>query len=1408
MYVGKKCYIWAVNEFVTRLQDTMKQRLILFFLLSVVFLPLFSQVDERFFSKYNYYYITEGEGVPHSFVDDIIRDSDGFIWMATHNGIGRYDGYQVLSFNTQTEPLKLKNSFVHKICEDNFRRLWIGSEGGLEVLDLDTYSFTDLFSSLNDTLRHLSDGYIHSLYKDKKGDLWVSCSNNLWCLELGKNGEVCDYYCLARPCSSPVKAIIDMEHTICAGLDNQVYILKKTDDHLLEAVPLSDSLEPFSEDWRISCMLEDGDYLWIGTNRGLFKYNIATRMMQRYRYSTHRPGMLSQAYITDIKMTAQGYMIVSTLNGINVYHRETDTFSFIRQNSTQREGTINCNAVDCVYTDGETIWLGTETGGVNLLSPKRLQASLWYPSQAGENFPVNAVCEDGEGNLWISMLERGLVCWNPETNEYERHVFSPNNPNSLSNNTVNGLFVDSDQHLWAYTWGVGINELDLNRMGNRSFRRYTREEFATLKGDFISSACEDVINGGLWFGSTRGVLFYDKTTKTFERVLFDGIENEFEMIPALYVDRKKRLWIGTTRGLLMLDLFSYARSHKNFRYTHFKYELDEPKSMRLEKINSIMEDGEGTLWLGGNGSGLYKVSEDERGHFNFTNYTVRNGLLDNTVVGMTRDGQGNLWIVTHDGVCKLDVMTMSFTNYTVGDGLPFTQYSLNGIHYSPDHDRIYVATNMGMLIIRPEELGSPYADRVVKLTSLTIAGNPIYPSSGNYLKQNITTASSITLHEKESRFSIGLTTCDYGSRNRIRFSYRMKGYEKEWNETRPGDCVIRYTAVPPGHYVLQVCATNEAGQWSGQVTEVDVCIVPYFYKTVWFYVGVLFVLCMLAWLFYRQKMKRYRAQRAELEQKVEERTQELAIQNRQLEVMAEQVKEATEEKIAFFTNITHEFRTPVTLIHGPIEHALKVVKDEEVKEQLEIAERNSGYLLSLVNELMDFRKLDMNKVVLDRKACNFVEFMSELLLPFKVFAKERGIEVRLYTHIAHPCVMMDVAYMRKALVNLVANAVKFTPDNGRIDVFVAAIPKRGQTGPQLYVNVCDTGAGIVEADMDKIFDRFFQSKSGEKHPVFGQSGTGIGLFLCKRIIELHGGVIFARNNQGRGASFRILLPLLQADCAPFPASPNEVEGCEQIQAEGEEGNCQKETILVVEDNKDMRAYVCTLLSKEYRVLEAEHGEEALRVVQKHTVDLIVSDLMMPVMDGMELSRRIKDNLLTSHIPFLMLTAISSDVQEKKSFEIGVDEYICKPFDEEVFLLRIRNILNLRNSYKKRFSASGDIDELHIKEETRDQLFVNKAVGLMKKNYADSEYNLECFVRDMGYSKTLVNTKMHALVGQPIGQFMKNYRLNVARQMIQERKGDINVSEVAYAVGFNDPKYFTKCFKEFFGYLPSQGLKKD
>ena len=1389
----------------------MKRRILIFLIFLMQLPPLFSESMDRFFSQYNFKFITETAGLPYSFVSDIFKDSEGYVWVATHYGIGRYDGYQFLNYGTQTEPICLKNDFVHKVCEDNFRRLWIASEGGIDILNLDTYALVELPVPSDSPLRRLMNENVSTVYKDKQGDVWVSANKDLWCIELDAEGAIKNYYHLESECASPVHAVTDLGWTVCAGIDNEVCRITKHEGHLLKVEKLSDSLVSFSEDWRISCMQVDGDLLWIGSNRGLFKYHHAGQSLKRYRYSTHRPGMLSQAYITDIKLTERGHLIVSTLNGLNVYDKDTDTFSFIRQTSERGGVTINCNAIICLFTDGETIWLGTETGGINLLSPKRLQTKLWTcgntDTENDASTPVNAVDEDKDGNLWVALVERGLLKWNEDNKSCVHYLFSPNDITSVSNNTLMGILIDSDNRLWAYTWGVGINEIDLNIPNNRTFNRHIRDNIPELESDFINSACEDVINHGIWFGSTRGVHFYDKRKDTFVRVLFDQSDNEFEAIYTLLIDSKKRLWVGTTQGVFIIDLASFAKSNKRFDYKYLKYKLDNPQSTQLEKINSILEDKNGTIWLGGNGSGLYQLTSDKNNHFVFRNYTTRHGLPNNTIIGMAEDGQGNLWLTTNDGVSRLNIRSMTFSNYTQVDGLPATQFYWNGIHYSERHDFIYMATIDGLVIIHPDDEASQHVDSHVKLSSLAIGGNMIYPSSGDYLKENITLASGIFLHERENRFSIGFTTQNYGNSSRIRFAYRLEGYEEEWNETQPGDGMARYTAVPPGNYTLQVRATDELGRWSEETTEIEVGITPYFYKSGWFYLLLAVATCMAIYLFYKRKTRSYREQKARLEKEVELRTQELAVQNKQLEAMAQHVKEITEEKIAFFTNITHEFRTPVTLIHGPIEHALKETQDESVKAQLQIAERNSRYLLSLVNELMDFRKLDIDKVVLDKCSSNFVEFLSELLIPFRVFAKERQIDICTYFRLENPFLMIDPGYMRKVLVNLVSNAIKFTPDGGRIDIFVAAI--KGEGGEKLlYMNVCDTGHGIVTEDMEKIFDRFYQSKKSTKYPVYGQSGTGIGLFLCKRIVYLHGGEIFARNNPGRGASFRMLMPLVPGEQVETRGEIVEAPGTvylpDTLQPEDTQ---KKETILIVEDNKDMRSYIRTLLVGDYRLFEAGDGQEALEIVQKHTIDLIVSDLMMPVMDGMELSRRIKENLATSHIPFFMLTALRSDVQEKKSFEIGVDEYLCKPFDEEVLRLRIRNILNLRKKYKKMFSSSSNVAELHVKEESRDKTFITNAVNLMKEHYADAEYNLERFVRDMGYSKTLVNKKMQDLTGQPIGQFMKNYRLNVAQRIIQESAGDINVSEVAYAVGFNDPKYFTKCFKEFFGYLPSSKLGK-
>ncbi len=512
----------------------MKQRILIFFICIVQLSPLFSESMDRFFSQYNFRFISETAGLPYSFVSDIFKDSEGYVWVATHNGISRYDGYQFLNYGTQTNPVCLKNNFIHKVCEDNFRRLWIASEGGIDILNLDTYALVELPVPSDSPLRKLMNGNISTIYKDKQGDVWISANKDLWCIELDAEGAIRNYYHLESECASPVHAVTDLGWTVCAGIDNEVCRITKHEEHLLRVEKLSDSLISFSKDWRISCMQVDGDLLWIGSNRGLFKYHHAGQSLKRYRYSTHRPGMLSQAYITDIKLTERGHLIVSTLNGLNVYDKDTDTFSFIRQTSERGGVTINCNAINCLFTDGETIWLGTETSGINLLSPKRLQTKLWTcRSTDTENdapTPVNAVDEDKDGNLWVALVERGLLKWNEDNKSCAHYLFSPSDITSVSNNTLMGILIDSDNRLWAYTWGVGINGIDLNIPNNRTFKRYTRENIPELEGDFINSACEDVINHGIWFGSTRGVLFYDKRKDTFVRVLFDRSDNEFEAI--------------------------------------------------------------------------------------------------------------------------------------------------------------------------------------------------------------------------------------------------------------------------------------------------------------------------------------------------------------------------------------------------------------------------------------------------------------------------------------------------------------------------------------------------------------------------------------------------------------------------------------------------------------------------------------------------------------------------------------------------------------------------------------------------------------------------------------------------------------------------------------------------------------
>lgn len=1353
------------------------------------------EAKKHFFSNYNFCHITEEAGLPNNSVTAVMKDSFGYIWVATQDGLARYDGYRFLSYGVKEPLYRLKGNYAYTLCEDRQKRLWVGSDAGLDLIDLQTgLSVPAADLGATSELSTLFNSFVRSVIQTTDGSIWVVTDKMLWCLELDRSGVVTDCYRMQAEADESVSAIAEIEGGVCAGVGNCIYRIVKEGDKLRKQ-QLSESIVPFSDDWRISCLQADGDFLWIGSNRGLFRYYRQTKTMKRYRYSSHREGMLSQAYITDMKLTSDGSLVVSTFNGLNVYDRESDTFSFIRRVENSEERGLNSNIIVCLFTDGQDIWAGTQDGGVNLLYlSRRLEVArlgdIPWKLSAGRTPQISSVTEDKKGNLWIGTIEGGLYQMNPETEEVQHYAFTPNSSTSIISNNVNGILIDSDNHLWAYTWGAGISELDLNK-SQPVFRQHSNGEVPGLEDDFIMSAVEDPVNKGIWFGATHGLIFYDKSQERFSRINLDVDVNEFESVGSLCVDRKNRLWFGTSEGLFIIDLFSFARSRRHLNYVYLRYKLDDKKSTQVERINSVFQDSRGVIWLGGKGTGLYRVIADDMNRFQFKHYGPAEGFDEKTVYGVTEDELGNIWIATENGLSRLLVNSGTFIAYGKSDGLLDKGYDANALYFSQQYNRLYCGKDHGLYQVQLRKPAGLMGSHGVKVSSVRI-------NEGSWMYAEKKSLSGL---EEGDQLELALTSQGYGYGSSVRIRYKSEEAEK-WTELLSENPVITFPSLASGAYKLEIQSMDGEGKWSERILQLDIQVRPYFYKSWWFLLLLLMSVVCLSILFYRYKVRRLRHRQVLLEQLVAQRTHELEVQNHSLEVMAHHVEDMAEEKIRFFTHLTHEFRTPVTLIHGPIQQALALTSDKEVKEQLHIAERNVQDLLSLVNELMDFRKLDTEKVKLNIRPFDLISMIDDLLLPFISFVKHRHITLQACYHLKGLSVNADPTYLHRVLTNLLADAVKFTPDGGHIRLYAARlVDNKGKV--QLYLSVSDTGCGIPEKDLPQIFDSFFQAQNKVTYPVFGQTGTGIGLNVCKRIVALHGGVISAKNNRAGGTSFRVLLPMKEMPTEELSAVNGMSE--EDNSVVTEDNSLQKATLLVVDDNHDMRRYIRSLLKNEYKLLEAENGVEAMKIIEKHQVDLIVSDLLMPEMDGLELSKRVKENLATSHIPFLILTAVHSEENEKKCYSIGVDEYLCKPFDADIFKYRIRNILTLRRGYQERLSQPAvlsDISELGLIEESRDKIFMDRAMELMKLHYAEAEYGLDAFVRDMGYSKTLVNQKMQSLAGMPIGQFMKNFRLDMGRQLLEQGKGDANVSEVAYAVGFNDPKYFTKCFKQRFGCLPS------
>lgn len=1387
---------------------------------------IFTWAQNQQVSKYLFNSYSVSEKLPHNFIDDLFKDSRGFIWVATGGGgLVRFDGYEFLTLSVNSAPISLKSNYVRKVCEDGFNRLWVASNMGIDVINLRTMQKISLFSE-KETEKSIENSGAQSVIKDRNGSIWILTVEKIHKIDFDNKGNISSLTSSKSNASTAhaFSTIHEIDNNILVGNRGAVYIASVSQNGDLVFKLLNEKLD-FGEAVFISSLLKKDNILWIGADNGLYKFLTNNNSLEHYTHSESDKNSISQDMVTNLAVFDDGTLVAGTLRGLNMYNAEKNNFSRISAKSGDKTSLSN-DYINCLLADNDVLWIGTESGGINkMMLPKLITRNYIHnadiPNTLSPN-PVNAIYEDKSGDLWLGTVEGGL---NRKPKGSSSFIHYTTHNTNISHNSVSTIETDGEDNIWAGTWGGGINIASLKNIANPVFSQLN---FPT---QYIGVLEYDSTNNGMWIGTNRDIFFYEIDSKRIINPIDFSKFNRIWGTLGSLIDDDNNLYIGTSEGLAIVDLNNFDSSQTHFSITKFIGNDEKIAPHFMRNITCIIQASDKSIWLGSNGYGICKMNKKDNG-YELSFFDKENGLIHNTVFGIQEDENGLIWISTGHGLSSYNKLTNHFANYTTNDGLICNQFYWNASYKSPTSKNLFFGSNEGLVELIGSQQNPEATNGKIIFTKLQILNNTIWYGENKYLKSDIAYADKVTLHEKDKSFSIEFATLDYENPSTIMYSYRLLGFDDQWITTGAERRFITYTNLRPGKYRFQVRSMTRGNDWNEDIAQLEVVVRPYFYKTFWFNTLMILLLLWGLFRFYKWRIKSLKKQHELLQQKVERRTNELQIQKKILEEQAGELKEqnqklamqnqkidsqrrqlidlsakvqeAMTDRISFFTNISHEFRTPITLIIGPIERALKLSTNPKVIEQLQFVSRNSKHLLSLINQLMDFRKVESDKMDLNLKSGNIVSFLEGILVPFDSYTSERGIKICRIYRLESPEIMFDDEAIRKLVTNLLSNAIKFTPDNGAITMYVSGITDTESGKEKLYISLKDNGFGIDTKDIDQIFNRFYQSKKHDKLSVSGQSGTGIGLYLCEKIVELLGGTISAKNNRAGGASFRVLLPLVRSIYKTSAENISaEIDPLEhEIIDSAHNLHSEKQTILVVEDNQDMRKYISSILSDYYTILEAENGKEALSILRTTVVDFIVSDLMMPVMDGLELSGIVKSDFSISHIPFLMLTAKSNLETKISSFKMGVDDFLAKPFDAELLLTRINNIMEARRNYQRKFSLNMDLNELNMDKETSDEKFIRQAIEIVKANYRNADYEVTDFISDMGVSKSLLNKKMQILTGQPAVQFIRNYRLAVAHELILRQKGNLNISEIAYEVGFNDPKYFTRCFTKHFGKSPS------
>lgn len=1307
------------------------------------------------------------EGLSHSTIFGINQDKEGNLWFATYDGFNKYDGYNFTVYRHQYKnPKSIASDITRCVVIDNDNRIWIGTREGLSLYNHRKNEFSNFFykrKGQNVTVRN-----IVPMQKD-----WLMLGTTEGILLFDVKGErfLNDTLSATLHSLKPL-TLLRQDDDIYIGTKGKVYMYSLQNGALETLLDLHDKVQINS----ILC--QTPNRIWVATEgNGLYLYDVKNKKLDNYRYE-NKLSCLNSNYVRSLALDQENRLWVGTYSGLNIYQEGKERFISV-ESSMAQAGTLSQNSVRCIFRDSQGgMWLGTYWGGLNYYHPlcNRFQQIKHIPfSNSLSDNVVSCIVEDKKNNLWIGTSDGGLNFYDNTAKTYKNYLFNPDISEGVPFKDVKTVYVDeaSDKiYVGAHAGGMMV----LHRKTGRKV--FYNQQNSGLPSNHIYSIISDG-KDGLWIASLDYLFHFDIARKRFT-VINEDVEGRpvQKKTRLLFRDSRKRIWVGGEKGLSVYNQEGMGlRTNTDFRITPV---------LRQSFVNCIYESLSGSIWVGTR-DGLFALKEADK---ELLQYTTDDGLPSNVIYGILEDSYGRLWVSTNQGLSCFDPENRKMRNFTIVDGLQSNQFNAGSYCRIGNGNMLFGGIN-GITMFRPETLiDNPYTPKPV-INRLFVFNKEVLPNDETgILKENIESVNHITLKSSQNSFSLSFVVSNYIAGKHNTFAYKLKGYHDEWY--KQGDISpVSYSNLPAGDYTFLLKAANNDGKWSGEVEALHIRVLPVWYRTWWaflifalFFVLLVFAVFCFFWL--RKSMQtEIRMERLDREKK----------------------EEISQMKIRFYVNISHELRTPLTLIISPLQELLSSVTGHWEREKLLYIQRNARRLLHLVNQLMDYRRAELGIFELRPSYANAYKRVLNSFLNYESLAKKKDIDYNFYSELQDEDVLFDGTYLDLIINNLLSNAFKYTEEGERIYV------KLYREDKNVVLQVADTGVGIPKDKQRKIFERFYQVENVHE-------GSGIGLSLVQRLVELHHGQITLVSEVGKGSTFSIYIPQDKSvyTAEELAESKGEMEEqrvystnahevyiddveTEVAEAGEQEAGSRHGTILIVEDNEELRRYLFNGLSAQFNLIEAENGQKALEVLKENDVDLILSDVMMPVMDGVKLCKSVKQNLRTCHIPVYLLSAKVDIKYQLQGLQVGADDYIPKPFSMDVLIAKILNMLRTRYRIFEHYSNAAEIEPEKIANNAMDEELLRKAIAIVEKNMSNVEFSTEQFASEMNMSRSNLHLKLKAITGKSAIDFIHKIRFNRACQLLKE--GKYTVSEISFMVGYNTPSYFSARFKKYIGCLPTE-----